>query len=121
MVAQGIVPNRTVEFHWYSAEERGLLGSRDIAKSYRQAEVNVIAMINYDVVGYYVPGNDDVAIITDYVDDELTQFLRILVDGYLDFGRRERGIYMYMYIFIDYRLLMNKQLDYYNIIVHCIF
>lgn len=91
VVARGILPKRSVEFHFYSAEERGLLGSRDIAKTYRENQVNVIAMINYDVVGYYVEGNDDVAIILDYVDSELTQFLRVLVDGYLTFGRRERG------------------------------
>lgn len=48
-------------------------------------------MMNYDVVGYHVDGNDDVAIITDYVDDELTEFLRLLIDGYLVYGRRERG------------------------------
>lgn len=91
VVANGIIPNRTVEFHWYAAEERGLLGSREIARSYKEAGANVTGMINYDVVGYYVEGNDDIAIITDYVDSELTQFLRVLVDGYLTFGRRERG------------------------------
>ncbi|CAL8109374.1 unnamed protein product [Orchesella dallaii] len=90
IVANGIIPNRTVEFHFYSGEERGLLGSLDIAQRYREANVSVAGMINFDVVGYYVDGQDDIAIVTDYVDNELTQFLRVLIDGYLVFGRRQR-------------------------------
>lgn len=34
------------------------------------------------------------AIITDYVDGPLTDFLRLLVTEYLDFGMRERGNYI---------------------------
>ncbi|ODM94050.1 putative leucine aminopeptidase 1 [Orchesella cincta] len=126
IVQNGIIPNRTVEFHWYAGEERGLLGSLDIAQRYKEANVQVFAMVNLTswarkiangesgtdylvafsnvsliwersgskglskLVEYYVDGNDDIAIVTDYVDNELTQFLRVLIDGYLSFGRRER-------------------------------
>ena len=34
-------PSTPVEFHWYSGEEGGLLGSQAIAKSYDQAGVQV--------------------------------------------------------------------------------
>lgn len=34
LIASEFTPNRTVEFHWYSAEEGGLLGSQAVAKDY---------------------------------------------------------------------------------------
>lgn len=45
LVGTGFRPQRPVEFHWYSAEEAGLLGSQDVAKEYEQKHVDVIAMI----------------------------------------------------------------------------
>ncbi len=65
LIAAGFQPDRTVEFHWYSAEvcftylrlrsvckinvfeldqEGGLLGSQAVAKSYESRNVNVVAM-----------------------------------------------------------------------------
>ncbi|KAF9908971.1 Leucine aminopeptidase 1, partial [Lobosporangium transversale] len=41
----GFHPARPVEFHWYSAEEAGLLGSQAVAKSYEKKGVDVLAMI----------------------------------------------------------------------------
>ncbi|CAG8835880.1 11732_t:CDS:1, partial [Gigaspora margarita] len=38
-------PKRSVEFHWYSAEEGGLLGSQAIASYYENLEFDVIAML----------------------------------------------------------------------------
>lgn len=34
LIASGFAPKRTVEFHWYSAEEGGLLGSQAVARDY---------------------------------------------------------------------------------------
>lgn len=45
LVGTGFRPTRPVEFHWYSAEEAGLLGSQDVAESYEKKGVEVIAMI----------------------------------------------------------------------------
>jgi leucyl aminopeptidase len=45
LVGTGFRPQRPVEFHWYSAEEAGLLGSQDVAKQYEQKQIDVIAMI----------------------------------------------------------------------------
>lgn len=85
----GVAPRRTVEFQWYAAEEVGLRGSGAIAQEYSRTGVNVVAMINFDVTGYQAPGINDVGIYTDNVNSELTQFLRILVDEYLTYGRRD--------------------------------
>ena len=37
-----------IEFHWYAAEEGGLLGSQDIAAAYEKAEKDVKAMLQID-------------------------------------------------------------------------
>lgn len=45
LVNTGFRPQRPVEFHWYSAEEAGLLGSQAIAQNYEKKGVDVLAMI----------------------------------------------------------------------------
>lgn len=40
-----------VEFHWYSAEEGGLLGSQAIAKRYESDGAKVKGMIQMDMTG----------------------------------------------------------------------
>ncbi|ODM98735.1 Leucine aminopeptidase 1, partial [Orchesella cincta] len=89
LVASGVIPRRTVEFHWYAAEEVGLIGSGLIASEYSRAGVDVVGMVNFDVPGYQAAGINDIGIYTDNVDAELTQFIRIIVDGYCDYGRRD--------------------------------
>lgn len=64
-------PTQTVEFHWYSAEEGGLLGSQALAKSYEANGVNVTAMSQFDMTAWVKKGTEEaVGIITDYVDVE---------------------------------------------------
>lgn len=84
----GLVPNRTVEFHWYAGEEAGLLGSQAIAAEYKAQNVNVVAMLNQDVIGYYVAGIDDIGLHTDNGNEEMVDFVKLLTNEYLDFGWR---------------------------------
>ena len=44
-IATGQAAN-TIEFHWYAAEEAGLLGSQAIFQNYKTAGKNVVAMLN---------------------------------------------------------------------------
>ncbi len=44
-------PRNTVEFHWYSAEEGGLLGSQAVFANYEKRNVSVIAMLQQDMTG----------------------------------------------------------------------
>ncbi|TBU32124.1 peptidase [Dichomitus squalens] len=84
LVAAGFQPERTVEFHWYSAEEGGLLGSQAIAKSYESRGINVAAMSQYDMTAWVKRGTrEEVGIITDYTDVDLTEFNKKLVEQYL--------------------------------------
>lgn len=51
LLAAGFEPRTPVEFHWYSAEEAGLLGSQAIATSYKNAGVQVRAFMELDMSG----------------------------------------------------------------------
>ncbi|CZS91334.1 related to aminopeptidase [Rhynchosporium graminicola] len=77
----------TVEFHWYSAEEGGLLGSQAIFKEYETTGRDVKAMLQQDMTGF-VQGTLDsgkkesVGVITDFVDPALTEFIKTIVTEY---------------------------------------
>jgi leucyl aminopeptidase len=74
----------TVEFHWYSAEEGGLLGSQAIFSEYEKTGRDVKAMLQQDMTGY-VQGTLDagkpesVGVITDFVNPALTEFIKEIV------------------------------------------
>ncbi|KAG9302579.1 hypothetical protein G9A89_007283 [Geosiphon pyriformis] len=82
LVKGGFKPVRPVEFHWYSAEEGGLLGSQAIAIEYEKQGRDVIAMLQNDMTGYVGKKPESFGIITDYVDPQLTVFIKALVEKY---------------------------------------
>jgi leucyl aminopeptidase len=92
-VVAGKAPN-TIEFHWYSAEEGGLLGSQAIFQQYEKDGRDVKAMLQQDMTGY-VQGTLDkgepesVGVIMDFVDPGLTAFIKTVVEEVSDhFSRR---------------------------------
>lgn len=87
-IVQGNATN-TVEFHWYSAEEGGLLGSQAIFKSYHSQGREIVAMLQQDMTGYIhktleAGEPESVGVITDYVDPGLTNFIKKAVEEYCD-------------------------------------
>ncbi|KAI0295823.1 peptidase [Multifurca ochricompacta] len=85
LIASDFRPVQHVEFHWYSAEEGGLLGSQAVAKDYAAKEANVVAMSQFDMTAWVKSGHkEEVGIIVDYVDPEVTALNKHLVDAYLD-------------------------------------
>lgn len=85
-IATGKAEN-TVEFHWYSAEEGGLLGSQAIFNSYEKEGRDVKAMLQQDMTGYThatleAGEPESVGVITDYVDPGLTEFIKEVVTTY---------------------------------------
>ena len=75
----------TIEFHWYSAEEGGLLGSQAIFQSYEREGRDVKAMLQQDMTGYVQKTLDagqveSVGVITDFVDPGLTTFIKTVVE-----------------------------------------
>lgn len=78
-VASGQAAN-TIEFHWYAAEEGGLLGSQAVFTNYKNSGKVVKAMLQQDMTGYVKPGTKEaVGVITDYVDAGLTSFIKKVV------------------------------------------
>ncbi|KAI9100547.1 hypothetical protein DFS34DRAFT_648463 [Phlyctochytrium arcticum] len=75
--------DKTVEFHWYAGEEKGLLGSQAIAQAYKAKAASVTAMLQYDLVGYAKdPKARKMGIMTDFTDPELTTFFPNLATTY---------------------------------------
>ncbi|CAO1633901.1 unnamed protein product [Sympodiomycopsis kandeliae] len=74
-----------VEFHWYSAEEGGLLGSQAVAQDYAKRGDKVKAMSQFDMTAFVKKDTTPViGIVTDFVNEKLTNFNRLLVKEYLD-------------------------------------
>ncbi|KAK9480010.1 hypothetical protein V1514DRAFT_227219 [Lipomyces japonicus] len=87
LVENGFKPNNTVEFHWYSAEEGGLLGSQAVFSEYAKRQIKVGAMLQQDMTGYVKKTVDagqpeSLGVITDFVHPELTEFIKRVIDSY---------------------------------------
>lgn len=73
----------TLEFHWYAAEEVGLLGSADIWDEYGAAGADVAAYLNQDMTGWAPPGEvGEFGMITDFTDNALTNYVRGIAEEY---------------------------------------
>jgi len=81
----GYKPERTVEFHAYSGEEGGLLGSQAIAKTYSDLDIVVEAMLQFDMTMYGANETEAIGVITDFVNPDVSEFVRLLIGGYSKF------------------------------------
>lgn len=80
-------PKKSLEFHWYSAEEGGLLGSQAVLSSLAKHKVPVIAMLQQDMTGFVKKAIDAgqpeaLGVITDFVDEDLTDYIKMVIKGY---------------------------------------
>ncbi|GAA5971897.1 hypothetical protein JCM21900_000645 [Sporobolomyces salmonicolor] len=84
LLARGYAPTTNpLEFHFYSAEEGGLLGSGEIARSYAREGRSVRGMFHMDVVAFIRSGTKPViGVIGDGVSQDLTEFMRLLISEY---------------------------------------
>ncbi|KAH8919770.1 Zn-dependent exopeptidase [Atractiella rhizophila] len=82
LVASSFKPKTTIEFHWYSGEEAGLLGSAAVAKSYGLSKVG--AYLNLDMTAWLQSGTTpQIGFVSDRTDSSLTAFTKKLVTEYL--------------------------------------
>jgi len=87
LLAANYTPVHDVEFHWYSAEEGGLLGSQAVATEYASRSAKIKAQLQFDMTAWVKKGSKEVVgVITDFVDAKLTEFIKTLIDKYLDIG-----------------------------------
>ncbi|KAM0752750.1 Zn-dependent exopeptidase [Meredithblackwellia eburnea MCA 4105] len=86
LVNSSFVPSTNpVEFHWYSAEEGGLLGSQAVAQSYAAAGKTVRSMLQMDMTAFVKAGTaPKIGIITDFVDPDFTDMMRLVVGEYAE-------------------------------------
>lgn len=78
----GLEFQRTIEFHGYAAEEVGLVGSGQIARSYRNAGRRIISQMQWDMVGY---GTDDtITLITSNTSATLNRYVKDLAYQYVN-------------------------------------
>ncbi|KAH3662338.1 hypothetical protein OGAPHI_005590 [Ogataea philodendri] len=77
-----------IEFHFYAAEEGGLLGSGAIFSQYRALnEKKVVAMLQQDMTGHTSTSlekgyPEHFGILTDSTSPKLTEFLKTVIDQY---------------------------------------
>lgn len=65
---------RSLIFAFFSAEEKGLLGSRHLAKILKEEGLDLYAMLNYEMVGVPMVGKDHLVYLTGY---ELTNMAEV--------------------------------------------
>lgn len=77
-------PQRTVEFMWYAGEESGLLGSAEIAETYKTEKKNVIAVLQLDMTMFPGDGEFKITSITDFTSPWLRDYMKALNTTYLN-------------------------------------
>ncbi|ODV59303.1 putative aminopeptidase, partial [Ascoidea rubescens DSM 1968] len=87
IILSDLSPINTLQFHFYSAEEGGLLGSADIFNSYKSKNLKVVAMLQQDMTGYTektLSNNkiESMGLITDYTNDNLNQFVKLVINQF---------------------------------------
>lgn len=76
-------PERSVEFFWYAGEESGLLGSAEIAQTYKSQNKNVVAVLQLDMTMFPGSGEFVVGNVQDFTSSWLRQYLVEMNDAYL--------------------------------------
>lgn len=76
------VPDRTIEFHTYAAEEVGLRGSAAVSAEYNAVGRKVISMVEFDMIGYPADLVTPIGLTSDFTNPDLTAFVGTLLTTY---------------------------------------
>jgi leucyl aminopeptidase len=79
----GYEPDRTVVFYGYAAEEIGLVGSDEIAAQAQAKQTKIEGVLQLDMTNYNPAPQPYMSIVTDYTDDKLDDFAKLLIDAYV--------------------------------------
>lgn len=80
-------PVNDVEFHFYAAEEGGLLGSLDVFASKSSHKEKVLSMLQLDQLGYNeLKEQGKIGLVNDFVSEDVVEFLKQLIANYLSVG-----------------------------------
>lgn len=64
---------RTIIFALFTAEEKGLLGSKDLAKRLKEKNIDLYTMLNFEMVGVALQNKDYFMYVTGYENSNLAQ------------------------------------------------
>ncbi len=76
-------PQKTIKFMAYAAEEVGLLGSKEISRSFKQKNVNVIGVMQLDMTNFQGTKELDIVMMRDYTNDDQNNFVGTIIDRYV--------------------------------------
>ena len=74
---------RGIKLCWFSGEEQGLLGSRALAAQYKADDVNIVAMVNADMLGYQATSEITLGFKDRSVTPELVAYAKALTALYV--------------------------------------
>lgn len=83
LMANDFKPERTIQFMGYAAEEVGLLGSKDIATSYKQNGKKVVGVMQLDMTLNKGTSDKDIVMMSDFTNQAQNEFLGRLIDEYV--------------------------------------
>lgn len=83
LMANDFKPRRTIQFMGYAAEEVGLLGSKDIARSYKNSNKQVIGVLQYDMTLNKGTKEKDIVMMSDFTNTAQNEFIGKLIDEYV--------------------------------------
>ncbi|KAI8631588.1 peptidase family M28 [Xylariaceae sp. FL1651] len=85
LAQSGFLPkNGPVEFHWYAAEEGGLLGSQAIAWDKKQQAAKIGAMLEFDMTAFVARNStESIGLIKTEADDALTAWAAAVSKEYI--------------------------------------
>jgi leucyl aminopeptidase len=83
MMDNNMKPKRTVQFMGYAAEEVGLLGSKEIAASYKADGKKVVGVIQFDMTLRKGTADKDIVFMSDFTNAAQNEFLGKLIDEYV--------------------------------------
>ncbi len=76
-------PKRTIQFMGYAAEEVGLLGSKEIATSYKQKSQKVVGVMQLDMTLRKGTVDKDIVMMADFTNNAQNEFIGRLIDEYV--------------------------------------
>lgn len=82
ILTSGTSFKRTLYFAWYSAEEQGLVGSKFVARYFKEKKIPLVGALQLDMTGYQAKPENKIYIVDDYVDASLSKFVSDLAVNY---------------------------------------
>ncbi|KEZ92002.1 M20/M25/M40 family metallo-hydrolase [Nonlabens ulvanivorans] len=83
---------RTVVFALFSAEEKGLLGSKHLAKRMKAEKENVVAMLNFEMIGTPMVGREYIAYITGHDKSNMASVFNAANNNRLVTGKLDKAV-----------------------------